>query len=409
MWRLEAPRLIGGLVRLTGDLALAEDLAQDALVAALERWPESGVPPNPGAWLMTTARRRFVDRARHDAMRARKHAELLRAMQTPARPAPEVESAFDEDVGDDVLRLMFAACHPAVSREGRVALTLRLLGGLDTPDIARAFLVPVPTVAQRVSRAKRQLRDSDATFEIPRGELRRARVDAVLEVVYLVFNEGYAAARGDDWVRPALCDEAMRLGRVLAAHIPDDAEALGLLALMELTAARTPARTAADGTPILLADQDRARWDRLLLNRGLEVLAVALGLGQPAGPYLLQAAIAATHARAPSADETDWAHIAALCGALYRLNGSPVVALNHAVAVSRADGAAAGLRLLDRLSEDAALARYPYLPAARGDLLEQLDRLDDAASAFESAARLTENTAEQGVLKARAHACRDRS
>lgn len=404
VWRIESARLIGGLVRLVRDVGLAEDLAQEALVAALERWPRTGVPANPGAWLMTTAKNRGIDRLRRRQMMEHKHGQLAHAL--PVEPeTPDLAGAVDEVVEDDVLRLMLVACHPILSTEARVALTLRLLGGLTTAEIARAFLVPEPTVAQRIVRAKRSLGEAHVPFEVPRGEELTRRLGSVLEVVYLVFNEGYTATRGDDWVRPEVCEDALRLGRILAQLAPEEPEVHGLLALMELHASRLRARHGPDGEPVLLADQDRSRWDRLLIRRGLAALARAESLGSPLGPYTLQAAISACHARAPSAEATDWPRIVALYDALVQITGSPVVELNRAVAVAMAFGPEAGLELVDELAEEPALSSYHLLPAVRGDLLAKLDRPEEARREFERAASLTGNTREQLLLRARAAAC----
>jgi RNA polymerase sigma factor (sigma-70 family) len=384
------------------DVGLAEDLAQDALVAALERWPRSGIPDNPGAWLMAAAKNRAIDVVRRRARLERKHEELGRELAAQEAAVPDLDTAIDDDIGDDLLGLMFTACHPVLSTEARVALTLRLLGGLTTEEIARAFLVPEPTVAQRIVRAKRTLAEARVPFEIPRGADRAARLASVLEVVYLVFNEGYAATAGDDWMRPALCEEALRLGRVLTGLVPDEPEVHGLVALMELQASRTGARTGPSGEPILLLDQNRARWDHLLIRRGLAALERAEQLGGALGFYALQAAIAACHARARTADETDWARIAALYGALARVAPSPVVELNRAVAVSMAFGPAAGLELVDAIASERSLEGYHLLPAVRGDLLAKLGRADEAAAELERAASLTRNARERALLLARA-------
>jgi RNA polymerase sigma factor (sigma-70 family) len=407
VWRIEAPRLIGGLCRLVRDVGLAEELAQDALVAALEQWPASGIPDNPAAWLMATAKHRAVDQLRHGAMKDDKHRTLAVQLAQEERRAPDIEGALDDaraDVGDDLLRLMFVACHPLVPREAQVALTLRLLGGLSTEEIARAFLLPEPTVAQRIVRAKRTLGQARVPFEVPRGEDRAARLTAVLGVIYLIFNEGHAATRGDDLMRPALCVDAMRLGRVLAELMPEAPEAMALCALMELTHARSAARTATDGTPILLLDQDRRRWDRLLIRRGLEALARAASLGGSAGPYALQAAIAACHARAATAIETDWVQIASLYAALGMVTPSPVIELNRAMAVAMAHGAAEGLAIADAVAHEPALAGYHLLPSVRGDLLARLGRNAEAKKELERAAELTQNTRERALLLARAAA-----
>lgn len=404
VWRIESARLIGGLVRLVRDVALAEDLAQEALLIAMERWPAGGIPENPGAWLMATARNRAFDQARWRRMRLRKHDELAQEAASDLAP-PALEAALDEDVGDDLLRLILIACHPVLSSEARAALTLRLLGGLTTAEIARAFLVPEPTVAQRIVRAKRTLAEARVPFEVPRGADLSTRLSSVLEVVYLVFNEGYTATRGDDWLRPELCEEALRLGRILAELAPHEAEVHGLVALMELHASRTRARVGPSGTPILLLDQDRSRWDQLLVHRGLAALSRAEALQHPLGPYTLQAAIAGCHARARTAAETDWPRIVALYDALAQLTGSPVVELNRAVAVSMAFGPAAGLELVDALVNEPALATYHLLPSVRGDLLGKLGRRDEARREFERAAALTQNARERALLLARALAC----
>lgn len=404
VWRIESARLIGGLVRVVRDVALAEDLAQEALVAALERWPATGIPANPGAWLMATARHRAVDQARWRGMQGRKHDALQAEALASPPPAPDLEAALDEDVGDDLLRLILVACHPVLSTEARVALVLRLLGGLTTGEIARAFLVPEPTIAQRIVRAKRSLAEARVPFEVPRGPELSRRLGSVLEVIYLVFNEGYAATAGEDWTRPELCEEALRLGRILAGLVPAEAEVHGLVALMELQASRLRARLGPSGEPILLLDQDRSRWDGLLLHRGLAALARAQGLKQPLGPYTLQAAIAACHARARTAAETDWPRIVALYDALVELTGSPVVELNRAVAVSMAYGPEAGLALVDGLLDEPSLASYHLLPSVRGDLLAKLGRDDEACEAFEWAASLTRNAREEQLLLARARA-----
>jgi RNA polymerase sigma factor (sigma-70 family) len=404
--RIESAKVIAGLTRIVGDVGVAEELAQDALVAALERWPESGIPRNPGAWLMATAKHRAIDVVRRDKMLARKHDQLgyeLEAQQEMA--VPDLDAALDDHVGDDLLRLVFIACHPVLSTEARVALTLRLLGGLTTEEIARAFLVPVPTIAQRIVRAKRTLSEAHVPFEVPRGSELTARVSSVLEVLYLIFNEGYSATAGDDWMRPALCDEALRLGRVLAELVPQEPEVHGLVALMEIQASRVRARVGPSGEPVLLLDQDRARWDHLLIGRGLAALERAEALGGALGPYALQAAIASCHARARTAEETDWTRIAALYDALAQLAPSPVVELNRAVAVAMAFGPAAGLELVDALTEERALASYHLLPSVRGDLLFKLGRLHEARREFERAAGLTRNAREQALLLERAAGC----
>ena len=408
IWRIESVRLIASLTRLLRDVGLAEEAAQDALVAALEEWPRLGVPERPGAWLLTVARRRALDRLRHERQAVPKHAEMARELEALQEKAGEaLDRAVDDDIGDDVLRLMFIACHPVLPPEARTALTLRRLGGLTTAEIARAYLVPEATVAQRIVRAKRTLAEARVPFERPAPAERGARLASLLEVLYLVFNEGYAATAGDDWTRPALCDEALRLSRMLAALAPEDAEAHGLLALVELQASRLGARVTATGEPILLLDQDRSRWDRLLIARGLASLSRAetLASGSP-GAYTLQAAIAACHARAGTGADTDWRGIAALYGALARAAPSPIVDLNHAVAVGRAYGPRAGLDLVERLAREPALGSYHLLPAARGDLLEEAGRAAEAAGEFERAAAMTRNARERDVLLARAARCR---
>ena len=385
------------------DVGLAEDLAQDALVAALERWPESGVPDNPGAWLMATAKHRAIDQLRRKSLLERKHAELGHELEARQETATaELDAAIDDDIGDDLLRLVFTACHPVLSTEARVALTLRLLGGLTTEEIARAFLVPTPTVAQRIVRAKRTLAEAQVPFEVPRGAELAARVSSVLEVIYLIFNEGYSATAGDDWMRPALCEDAARLGRILVGLVPNEPEVHGLVALMEIQASRSGARIGSSGEPILLLDQDRGRWDQLLIRRGLAALARAEELGGALGPYALQAAIAACHARAHTPEETDWARIAALYAALAALAPSPVVELNRAVAVAMAFGPAAGLELVDALSSEPLLKGYHLLPSVRGDLLAKLGRHDEARAEFERAASLTRNARERELLLDRA-------
>jgi len=403
VWRIESPRLIAGLARIVRDVGVAEDLAQDALVAALERWPESGVPDNPGAWLMATAKHRAIDQLRRKSLLERKHAELGHELEARQETATaELDAAIDDDIGDDLLRLVFTACHPVLSTEARVALTLRLLGGLTTEEIARAFLVPTPTVAQRIVRAKRTLAEAQVPFEVPRGAELAARLSSVLEVIYLIFNEGYSATAGDDWMRPALCEDAARLGRILVGLVPNEPEVHGLMALMEIQASRSGARIGASGEPILLLDQDRGRWDQLLIRRGLAALARAEELGGALGPYALQAAIAACHARAHTPEETDWARIAALYAALAELAPSPVVELNRAVAVAMAFGPAAGLELVDALSSEPLLKGYHLLPSVRGDLLAKLGRHDEARAEFERAASLTRNARERELLLDRA-------
>lgn len=402
VWRIESARLIAGLARIVRDVGLAEELAQDALVIALERWPASGVPENPGAWLMATAKHRAIDALRRGKLVERKHEELGHALAERERTPPDPAAALDDDVGDDLLRLVFTCCHPVLSSEARVALTLRLLGGLTTTEIARAFLVPEPTIAQRIVRAKRALAEQRVPFEVPRGAELGARLASVLAVVYLVFNEGYAATAGDDWMRPALCEDALRLGRILAGLMPHEPEVHGLVALMELQASRARARVGAAGAPILLADQDRARWDRLLIGRGLAALARAEALGGARGPYALQAAIAACHARAAAFEDTDWARIAALYATLAEVSPSPVVELNRAVAVGMAHGPVAGLAIADALLEEPALEGYHLLPSVRADLLAKLGRIDEARAELARAAGLTQNARERRLLEERA-------
>jgi len=403
VWRIESPRLVATLARMVRDVALAEDLAQDALVAALETWPESGIPERPGAWLVTAARRRGIDQLRRRELLDRKHGELGRDADAQRDAAvAELEAAIDDPVGDDLLRLIFTACHPVLSTEARVALTLRMLGGLTTAEIARAFLVSEATVAQRIVRAKRALTEAGVPFEVPRGADLAASIGSVLEVVYLIFNEGYLATAGEDLLRPALCEDALRLGRVLAELAPEEPEVHGLVALMEIQASRAAARTGPGGEPVLLPDQDRSRWDPLLIRRGLVALARAESLGGAGGPYALQAAIAACHARARTAAETDWPRIASLYAELSRALPSPVVDLNRAVAVAMADGPEAGLLLVDRLRDDGALDGYHLLPAVRGDLLERLGRHGDARAEFERAAAMTSNARERALLLSRA-------
>ena len=407
VWRVESAKLIAGLVRIVRDVGVAEELAQDALVAALEQWPADGIPDNPAAWLMATAKHRAIDRLRRRKMLERKHGQIGRDLEArQLTPAASLEAAMDDDVGDDLLRLMFTACHPALQTDARVALTLRLLGGLSTQEIARAFLVAEPTIAQRIVRAKRALAKARVPFEVPRGADRSARLSSVLDVIYLIFNEGYSATRGDDWMRPALCDEALRLGRILAELAPDEPEVHGLTALLEIQASRLKARIDDTGAPIRLLDQDRARWDYLLIDRGLRALDRAGRLSRAPGPYVLQAAIAACHARARTPDATDWARIVDLYGQLAELVPSPIVELNRAVAVAMASGAQAGLDLVDRLRDEPALAGYHLLPSVRGDFLEKLGRADEAAREFDRAASLTQNGRERDFLLARARACR---
>ncbi len=406
VWRIESARLIAGLARLVRDVGLAEDLAQEALLAALERWPQSGVPDNPGAWLMATAKHRAIDVLRRGKMLERTHDTVERELEARQEsPEDALHEALDDDVGDDLLRLIFTACHPVLSTEARLALTLRLLGGLTTEEIARAFLVPVPTVAQRIVRAKRTLAEARVPFEVPRGADRAARLSSVLEVIYLIFNEGYTATAGDDWARPALCDEALRLGRILAELTPQEPEVHGLVALMEIQASRLHARVGPSGEPVLLLDQDRSRWDRLLIGRGLAALERVEALGGTLGPYALQAAIVACHARARTAEDTDWTRMTALYDALAQLAPSPVVEVNRAVAYGFAFGPAAGLEIVDAVAAEPALASYHLLPGVRGDLLFKLGRFDEARVEFERAASLTRNARERALMLERATAC----
>jgi RNA polymerase sigma factor (sigma-70 family) len=408
VWRIESARLIAGLARMVRDVGLAEDLAQDALVAALEQWPESGVPDNPGAWLMATAKHRAIDLLRRNQVLERKHEEVGRDLEARQEsPETGLDAAIDDPVGDDLLRLMFISCHPVLATEARIALTLRLLGGLTTEEIARAFLVPNPTIAQRIVRAKRTLAEARVPFEVPpRSEL-RGRVSSVLEVIYLIFNEGYAATAGDEWMRPVLCEDALRLGRILAELVPHEAEVHGLVALMEIQASRARARIGPAGEPILLPEQDRGRWDQLLIRRGLSALERAARLGGSLGPYALQAAIAACHARAHTPEETDWTRITALYDALAQLTPSPVVELNRAVAYGMAFGPAAGLEIVDSLTSEPQLSGYHLLPTVRGDLLAKLGRVDEARAEFDRAASLTRNARERALLLERAAACSD--
>ena len=406
VWRIESPRLIAGLTRMMRDVGIAEDLAQDALVVALERWPASGIPDNPGAWLMATAKHRAIDQLRRRQCLERTHAQLGYEIDTQqASLADTLDRALDDQVGDDLLSLVFTACHPVLSTEARVALTLRLLGGLTTEEIARAFLVPEPTIAQRIVRAKKALRAARVPFETPRDADLTERLSSVLEVIYLIFNEGYSATAGDDWMRVSLCEDALRLGRVVAELAPGEAEVHGLVALMEIQASRGAARVGPRGEPILLLDQKRSRWDRLLIRRGLAALDRAAELGQRAGPYVLQAAIAACHARARVAEETDWDRISALYAKLALVAPSPVVELNRAVAVSMARGPEAGLAIVDKIAEERALAQYHLLPSVRGDLLKKLNREAEARVEFERAASLTRNARERQLLLDRAAAC----
>jgi RNA polymerase sigma factor (sigma-70 family) len=407
VWRIESAKVVACVARMVRDVGVAEELAQDALVAALEHWPEHGVPDNPGAWLMTTAKNRALDRLRQDVLHARKREELGRDLDAQeAHLVPDFVDALDtareDDIGDDLLRLVFTACHPVLSTDARVALTLRLLGGLTTDEIARAFLVPEPTIAQRIVRAKRTLTAAKVPFEVPRADARAVRLASVLEVIYLIFNEGYSATAGDDWMRPALCEEALRLGRVLAGLVPDESEVHGLVALMEIQASRLHARIDAQGRPVLLPDQDRSRWDLLLIRRGFAALERAQALGGASGPYALQAALAACHARAHTAEQTDWAQIVALYDVLAQVRPSPVVELNRAVAVGMAFGPAAALEIVDVLAADAALANYHWLPSVRGDLLAKLGRKDEARAEFERAAAMTRNARERELLLERA-------
>ena len=399
VWRMESARLIAGLTRLVRDVGIAEELAQDALVSALEQWPGDGVPDNPGAWLMGTAKHRAIDLIRRRTLHQRKEEEIVREIEAQAQSAGRDP---DDDIGDDLLRLMFIACHPILSTDARVALTLRLLGGLTTDEIARAYLVPEPTIAQRIVRARKTLADANIPFEVPRESARAARLASVLEVIYLIFNEGYSASAGDDWMRPGLCEDALRLGRVLAELVPGEPEVHGLVALMEIQASRAAARTGPSGEPILLLDQNRARWDQLLIRRGLTALERAQKLGGANGQYVLQAAIAACHARARAPEETDWGRIAALYGELARVTPSPIVELNRAMAVSMASGAAAGLQILDALTSEPSLTSYHRLPSARGELLSRLGRHDEARVEFERAAALTKNAREREMLLRRA-------
>jgi len=409
VWRIESPRLIAGLTRITQDIAAAEDLAHDALIAALEQWPREGVPSNPGAWLMAAAKHRAIDLVRRRSLLDRKHSELGRELQAKQENSvPDYVSALDDDIGDDLLRLIFTSCHPVLSTEAQLALTLRLIGGLTTPEIARAFLVPESSIAQRIVRAKRTLADAHVPFEVPRGAELSARLASVLQVIYLVFNEGYSATAGDDWHRPALCEDALRLGRILAGLATDEPEVHGLMALMEIQASRTRARVNANGEPVLMLEQNRALWDQLLIHRGLAALARAEELSRTMGSfgtYTLQAAIAACHARALTADETDWPRIAALYAALAQVAPSPIVELNRAVAVGMAEGPEAGLAVLDGIAGHAALKNYHLLPSVRADLLRKLGRLDEARAEFQRAASLTQNSRERDFLLARAASC----
>lgn len=405
VWRMESARIIAGLARIVRDVGVAEELAQDALVVALEKWPETGIPENPGAWLMATAKHRAIDHFRRNKLLERKHEELGRELKTQQDTAvANFEIAGDDDIGDDLLRLIFTACHPVLSAEARVALTLRLLGGLKTEEIARAFLVPEPTIAQRIVRAKRSLSEARVPFEVPAAEERAKRLASVLEVIYLIFNEGYSATAGSDWLRPALCEDALRLGRILAGLAPNEPEVHGLVALMEIQASRSKARVGRNGEPVLLMEQDRSRWDQLLIRRGLEALQKAEEAGAK-GPYALQAAIAACHARARAAEETDWTRIVDLYSELAQVSPSPVVELNRAVAVAMASGPAAGLEIVNALNSEPSLRNYHLLPSVRGDLLKKLGRLSEACAEFERAASMTQNARERELLLSRAQEC----
>jgi len=405
IWRIESAKLIAALTRMVRDIGLAEELAHDALVTALEQWPRSGIPDAPGAWLMATAKNRALDVLRRGQRLEGKHEQLRHQMEARQMSPKDLDAAIDENVGDDLLRLMLIACHPILSREGRVALTLRLLGGLTGEEIARAFLVPEPTIAQRIIRAKRTLAEERVPFEVPRRAALAERLSSVLEVIYLVFNEGYSATAGEDWIRPGLCEDALRLGRILAELVPNEAEVRGLVALMEIQASRLRARTGPSGEPILLLDQNRARWDQLLIRRGLAALERAEAMGAEHGPYLLQAAIAACHARARTAEETDWSRIVSLYDKLARVAPSPIVELNRAVAISMASGPAAGLQAVDALASDPVLENYHLLPSVRGDLLYKLGRFVEAREEFERAASMTRNARERALLLERAASC----
>jgi RNA polymerase sigma factor (sigma-70 family) len=410
VWRIESARIIAGLARIVRDVGLAEELAQDALVVALERWPETGVPDNPGAWLMATAKHRAIDRLRRSKLLERKHEELGRDLDArQALAAADFETSLDDEIGDDLLRLIFVSCHPVLSTEARISLTLRLLGGLTTDEIARAFLAPEPTIAQRIVRAKKSLTDANVPFEVPRGQELAARLSSVLEVIYLIFNEGYSATSGDDWMRPALCEDALRLGRILAELAPQEPEVHALVALMEIQASRAKARVSPSGDPILLLEQNRSLWDQLLIHRGLTALDRAEKLSSSPGPYTLQAEIAACHARALTPDQTDWRKIANLYEALSQLTPSPIVELNRAVAISMAEGPAAALEIVDALTTDPALKTYHLLPSVRADLLKKLGRLEEARAEFTRAASLTRNARERSLLQSRADSCDDPS
>lgn len=404
VWRIESAKVIAGLTRIVRDVGIAEDLAQDALISALESWPKSGIPDNPAAWLMAAAKHRAIDFFRRNKLLERKHEEIGRELEAQEMAVPDFNANLDDNLGDDLLRLIFISCHPVLSKDARAALTLRLLGGLMTDEIARAFLVPEPTIAQRIVRAKRTLSDSHVPFEVPRGAELASRLSSVLEVIYLIFNEGYSATAGDDWMRPALCDDALRLGRILAELAPREPEVHGLVALMEIQASRSRARIGPSGEPILLLDQDRGRWDQLLIHRGLGALDRAEKLGG-GGSYVLQAAIAACHARAHTNEATDWGRIAELYAQLAQLTPSPVVELNRAVALSFASGPAAGLELVDKLTSEPSLKTYHLLPSVRGDLLKKLGRIEEARTEFERAASLTRNARERKLLLDRAAAC----
>ena len=407
IWRIESPRLIAGLVRMVRDVGMAEDLAQDALLAALERWPDTGIPDNPGAWLMATAKHRAIDTVRKQAMQQRKEPAISEQIENQLeRALPDLDAAIDDQVGDDLLRLVFITCHPVLSTEARVALTLRLLGGLTTGEIARAFLVPEATIAQRIVRAKRSLAEARVPFEVPRGTDLAARLSSVLGVIYLIFNEGYSATAGEDWIRPALCDDALRMGRILAGLAPEEPEVHGLVALMEIQASRLGARVGPSGEPILLLDQNRARWDQLLIRRGFAALEEAERLGGSLGPYAIQAAIAACHARARTPEETDWTRIVALYDGLAQLTPSPVVELNRAVAHSMAFGPVEGLAIVDELVSEPSLKNYHLLPSVRGDFLAKLGRFDEARKEFERAASITKNERERKLLLDRAARCK---
>lgn len=405
VWRIESARVIAGLTRIVRDVGIAEELAQDALVAALEQWPESGIPEKPGAWLMATAKHRAIDYFRRNAIIDRKHEELGRDLAEREQAVPDLAAALDDNIGDDLLRLVFVACHPVLSTDARVALTLRLLGGLTTGEIARAYLSSEPTIAQRIVRAKRTLSEAQVPFEVPRGAEFTARLSSVLQVIYLIFNEGYSATAGDDWMRPALCEDALRLGRILAGLVPKEAEVHGLVALMEIQESRSRARVGQSGEPILLLDQDRSQWDRLLIGRGLAALEKADQLAPARGPYTIQAAIAACHARAVTAEETDWSRIVELYGELARVMPSPIVELNRGVAIGMASGPAAGLEAVDPLQNEPALQGYHLLPSVRGDLLKKLGRLAEARVEFERAASITRNARERDLLLERARSC----